>query len=53
MIAMERAPQIPPRGQMRYTIKHNEKGEWFEVGEMTQDRQTWHKFFEMTLERQK
>jgi hypothetical protein len=45
--------QIPPRGQMRYTIKHNEKGEWFEVGEMTQDGQAWHKFFEMTLERQK
>jgi hypothetical protein len=38
---------------MRYTIKHNEKDEWFEVGEMTQDGQTWRKFFEMTLERQK
>jgi hypothetical protein len=45
--------QIPPLGQMRYTIKHNEKGEWFEVREMTQHDQTWRKFFEMTLERQK
>jgi len=45
--------EIPPRGRMRYTIKLNEKGEWFEVGEMTQDGQTWHKFFEMTLQRQK
>ena len=45
--------QIPQRGRMRYTIKLNEKGEWFEVGEMTQDGQTWQKFFEMTLQRQK
>jgi hypothetical protein len=42
-----------PRGRMRYIIKLNEKGEWFEVGEMAQDDQTWRKFFEMTLERQK
>jgi Protein of unknown function (DUF1579) len=45
--------EIPQRGRMRYTIKRNEKGEWFEVGEMTQDGQTWQKFFEMTLQRQK
>ncbi|MGI8821618.1 MAG: DUF1579 family protein [Chthoniobacterales bacterium] len=45
--------EIPQRGRMRYTIKLNEKGEWFEVGEMTQDGQTWHKFFEMMLQRQK
>lgn len=45
--------EIPPHGRMRYTIKLNEKGEWFEIGEMTQDGQTWHKFFEMTLQRQK
>ncbi len=44
--------EIPQRGRMRYTIKRNEKGEWFEVGEMTQDGQTWRKFFEMTLQRQ-
>lgn len=45
--------EIPQHGRMRYTITLNEKGEWFEVGEMTQDGQTWHKFFEMTLQRQK
>jgi hypothetical protein len=45
--------EIPDRGRMRYTIKLNEKGEWFEVGEMTQDGETWRKFFEMTLQRQK
>jgi hypothetical protein len=45
--------EIPQRGRMRYIIKLNEKGEWFEVGEMTQDGQTWQKFFEMTLQRQK
>jgi hypothetical protein len=44
---------IPQRGRMRYTIKLNEKGEWHEVGEMSQDGRTWHKFFEMTLQRQK
>jgi hypothetical protein len=45
--------QISERSRIRYTIKLNEKGEWFEVGEMTQDGQTWQKFFEMTLHRQK
>jgi len=45
--------EFPQRGRMRYTIKLNDKGEWFEVGERTQDGQTWHKFFEMTLQRQK
>jgi hypothetical protein len=45
--------EIPQRGRMRYTLKLNAQGEWYEVGEMTQDGQTWHKFFEMTLQRQK
>lgn len=45
--------QIPQRGRMQYTIKRNEKGEWFEVGEMIQEDQTRHKFFEMTLRKQK
>jgi hypothetical protein len=45
--------EIPQRGRMRYTIKLTEKGEWFEVGEMTQDGQTWQKIFEMTLQREK
>ncbi len=45
--------EIQQRGRMRYTLTLNQKGEWFEVGEMTQDGQSWHKFFEMTLQRQK
>ena len=45
--------EIPQRGLLRYTVKLNEKGEWFEVGEMSQDGQTWQKVFEMTLQRQK
>jgi hypothetical protein len=36
--------EMPQRGRMRYTIKLNEKGEWFEVGEMTQDGQTCRSF---------
>ena len=31
----------------------NEKGEWFEIGEMSQEDQTWRKFFEMTLRKEK
>ena len=45
--------EIPQRGRMRYTITRNEKGEWFEVGEMVDEDQTRHKFFEMTLRKQK
>ena len=45
--------EIPQRGRMRYTITRNEQGEWFEVGEMIQEDQTRHKFFEMTLRKQK
>src|SRR5213592_2695089 len=44
--------QIPQRGRMRYTITRNDKGEWFEVGEMSREDQTWYKTFEMTLRRQ-
>ena len=45
--------EIPGRGQMRYTITRNDKGEWFEIGEMSQEDQTWRKFFEMTLTKEK
>jgi hypothetical protein len=45
--------EIPQRGRMRYTITRNEKGEWFEIGEMIREDQTRHKFFEMTLHKQK
>lgn len=42
-----------PGGSIRYTIKVNEKDEWFEIGEISQDGKTWRKFFEMTLQRVK
>ena len=42
-----------PGGTIRYTIKVNEKDQWFEIGEMSQDGATWRKFFEMTLQRVK
>jgi hypothetical protein len=51
--SLEWGLDIPQRGRMRYTLTLNENGEWFEVGEMTQDGQSWHKFFEMTLRRDK
>jgi hypothetical protein len=43
----------PRGGDIRFTIKLTEKGEWFEVGEFSQDGKTWLKFFEMTLQRVK
>ena len=50
---LEWSLQIPQRGRMRYTITRNEKGEWFEIGEMSQEDQTWRKFFQMTLRKEK
>lgn len=41
----------PRGGNMRFTIKLNEKGQWYEIGEISRDGQTWLKFFEMTLNR--
>lgn len=38
-----------PQGQMRYTIRLNDEGQWFEIGERSTDGATWTKFFEMTL----
>lgn len=43
----------PYGGNIRYTIKLTEKGEWFEIGEMSEDGNTWRKFHEMTLQRVK
>ncbi len=42
-----------PQGKVRYKIKLNDKGQWFEVGEISQDGKTWRQFFEMTLNRVK
>jgi hypothetical protein len=50
---LEWSLQIPQRGRMRYTITRNERGEWFEIGEMSQEDQTWRRFFEMTLRKEK
>jgi hypothetical protein len=45
--------KVPKFGEVRYTIKLDDKGRWFEVGEVSQDGKAWRKFFEMTLERVK
>ncbi|MBX7106387.1 MAG: hypothetical protein K1X57_20080 [Gemmataceae bacterium] len=42
---------IPRFGDVRYTVKIDDKGRWFEIGEVTQDGKEWRKFFEMKLER--
>jgi hypothetical protein len=39
----------PRAGQIRFTIKLDEAGRWFEIGESSRDGMTWNKFFEMTL----
>ena len=37
----------------RYTLRLNEKGQWYEVGESSRDGgNSWRRFFEMTLTRQ-
>lgn len=38
-------------GEIRFTIKLNEKSQWFEIGEYSSDGKTWRKFMEMTLSR--
>jgi hypothetical protein len=43
------AVDAPGIGTMRYTIRLNEKGAWFEIGEMSKNGVDWRKFFEMTL----
>ena len=40
-----------PGGRLRYTITLNDAGQWFEVGEMSRDGETWRQVFEMTLSR--
>ncbi|MFC5626386.1 hypothetical protein [Algoriphagus winogradskyi] len=39
-----------PAESVRYIIKINEKGQWFEIGEFNQG-DTWYTFLEMTLDR--
>jgi hypothetical protein len=50
---LEWSMQTPQGGVTRFRIKLDEKGEWYEVGEYSQDNKTWNKFFEMRLQRVK
>ena len=43
--------EIPRFGKTRYTVKLNERGEWYEIGETSQDGTTWRRMHEMTLKR--
>jgi len=36
-------------GNTRYTIVLDDKGQWFEIGEISKDGGEWRKFFETTL----
>ena len=43
--------KVPQFGDVRYTIKLDDKGRWFEIGEVTRDGKVWQRFFEMTMQR--
>ena len=43
--------QLQGVGVTRYTATLDDKGQWFEVGEMSKDGVEWRKFFETTLAR--
>ncbi len=51
--SLEWGLDIPQVGRMRYTLTLREDGSWYEVGEITRDGETWRKFFEMTLRKDK
>ena len=43
-----------PQGiSVRYTVKLTDKGEWFEIGEMSQNGKDWRQMHQMTLQRVK
>jgi hypothetical protein len=42
-----------PGASIRYIVKLTEKGEWYEIGEMSLDGNTWRQFHGMTLQRVK
>ena len=54
--AMERKLEwhmlVAPSVEMRYTITLNDRGQWFEIGEVSRDGNEWAKVFEMTLTRE-
>jgi hypothetical protein len=41
--------EFPGIANVRYTIKLDAKGRWYEIGERSRDGQQWVKFFEMTM----
>jgi hypothetical protein len=41
--------KVPQFGDVRYSVKLDDKGRWFEIGEVSQDGKDWKRFFEMTL----
>ena len=43
--------KVPQFGDVRYTIKLDDKGRWLEIGEVSRDGNTWRQYFEMTLQR--
>ena len=43
--------QLQGVGMTRYTARLDDRGQWFEVGEMSKDGVEWRKFFETTLAR--
>lgn len=42
-----------PQGKIRFTLKLNDKGQWVESGEFSQDGKQWRLFLEMTLDKSK
>lgn len=40
-----------PGQTIRYTLKINEKGQWYEIGEFKTGENSWYQFLEMTLDR--
>ena len=42
---------IPNIGEVRYTIRLNEQGQWFEIGEFSRDGVQWFQNFEMILDK--
>jgi hypothetical protein len=45
--------RISENTEIRYTITLNDRGQWFEIVEISRDGKEWSKVFEMTLERVK
>lgn len=43
----------PQAGKVRFTIHQNDKGQWHEIGEFSQDGKQWQQFLEMTLDKVK